>query len=156
MDRLILDYGDRVVKGYADRRQWSIDEDRIPARLSVLPLGSSTVVEMSLEGVKAVSFVKSFEGIGYEELRFHDHLAPAECLWVRLTFTDGEILEGMIRNGHDHVLRGGFYMSPADQQGNSWMIYVFKHKLREFQVLGLRPGLKVFSSIGRRAAPPMA
>ncbi len=102
-------------------------------------LGSDSSEQISLEGSKAIFFVKSFEGKGHDDLRFHDHLVPMECLWVRVTFLDGEVIEGNIRNGSEAVLERAFFKSPTDPEGNNWLAYIFKSQLKDFQVLGMRP-----------------
>ena len=33
-------------------------------------------------------------------------------------------------------------MSPIDPEGNNWLIYVLKNKLKDFQILGLRAAPK--------------
>jgi len=144
LDMLVIQFGDRTLKGYADRSQWPPEED-LGVHLAspvIRLLGSDTFDRVPLEGVKAIFFVKSFEGKWHDDLRFHDHLPPPECLWVRVTFHDGEIIEGLIPNNHNHVVHSGFYMSPIDPEGNNWLMYILKNKLRDFQILGLRAAPK--------------
>jgi hypothetical protein len=144
LQMIVIQFGDRTVKGYADRSHWpSVEEADIHAALPVFrPLGSNTMEQIPLEGVKAIFFVKSFEGKWHDDLRFHDHLPAPECLWVRVTFYDGEIIEGLIGNNCNHVIHPGFYMSPIDPEGNNWLIYVLKNKLKNFQILGVRAAPK--------------
>jgi hypothetical protein len=144
LDMLVIQFGDRTVKGYAERSQWPPAEDLdINATRPVFrPLGSDTTEHIPLDGVKAIFFVKSFEGKWHDDLRFHDHLPAPECLWVRATFHDGEVIEGLIGNNSNHVLYPGFYMSPIDPEGNNWLIYILKNKLKDFQILGLRAAPK--------------
>jgi hypothetical protein len=144
LDMLVIQFGDRTVKGYADRSQWPAGDDidgqeKPPVFRRV---GSKTTEEISFDGVKAVFFVKSFEGKSHEDLRFHDHLPAPDCLWVRATFYDGEVIEGFVGNDAKHVLHAGFYMSPIDPEGNNWLIYILKNKLKDFQILGLRAAPK--------------
>jgi hypothetical protein len=143
-DMLVIQFGDRTVKGYTDRSRWPLTEDLDPhdAVPGFWPLGSKAMEQIPLEGVKAIFFVHSFEGKSHEDLRFHDHLPAPDCLWVRATFDDGEVIEGLIANNQSYLLRPGFYMSPIDPEGNNWLIYVIKSKLREFHILGLRPAPK--------------
>lgn len=137
---LVIQYGDRTVKGHTRRNPWPMLDPNFHAPpAQFLPLGSEAMEQVPLEGVKAIFFVKSFEGKSHEDLRFHDHLPAPDCLWVRATFHDGEVIEGLIANNPTYVLHPGFYMSPIDPEGNNWLIYVLKNKLKHFQVLGLRP-----------------
>jgi hypothetical protein len=144
LDMLVIQFGDHTVKGYTDRSKWPLAEnldphDSVPA---FWPLGSKTMEKIPLDGVKAIFFVKSFEGKSHEDLRFHDHLPAPECLWVRATFHDGEVIEGLIGNNQNYVVHPGFYMSPIDPEGNNWLIYVIKSKLKDFRILGLRAAPK--------------
>jgi len=144
LDMLVIQFGDRTVKGYAERSQWPHAEDLdFNAAPPVFKrLGSDKMERISLDGVKAIFFVKSFEGKWHDDLRFHDHLPAPECLWVRATFHDGEVIEGLIGNNPNYVVHAGFYMSPIDPEGNNWLIYVLKNKLKDFQILGLRAAPK--------------
>ena len=156
LDMLVIQFGDRTVKGYAERSQWPSAED---LNVHVTPpvfrrLGSDTMEEIPLDGVKAIFFVKSFEGKWHDDLRFHDHLPAPECLWVRATFHDGEIIEGLIGNNCNHVVHPGFYMSPIDPEGNNWLIYVLKNKLKDFQILGLRAAPKNMRGLNAAKAAP--
>ncbi|MDP9049942.1 MAG: hypothetical protein M3O31_04350 [Acidobacteriota bacterium] len=141
---LVIQFGDRTVKGYADRSQWpAADYINFHEAPPVFRrIGSDTMEEIPLDGVKAIFFVKSFEGKWHDDLRFHDHLPAPECLWVRATFHDGEVIEGLIGNNPSFVIHPGFYMSPIDPEGNNWLIYILKNKIKDFQILGLRAAPK--------------
>jgi uncharacterized protein DUF6982 len=143
LDMLVIQYGDRTVKGFTPRSRRAAEDANFhtpPAKFR--RTGSETLEDVPLDGVKAIFFVKSFEGKSHDDLRFHDHLPAQDCLWVRATFHDGEVIEGLIANNPTYVLHPGFYMSPIDPEGNNWLIYVLKNKLANFQVLGLRPAPK--------------
>jgi len=143
LDMLVIQYGERTVKGYAPRSQGTAEDPNFHAPpAQFLRSGAKAMEPVPLDGVKAIFFVKSFEGKSHDDLRFHDHLPAPDCLWVRVTFDDGEVIEGLIANNSTHVLHPGFYMSPIDPEGNNWLIYVLKHQLKNFQVLGLRPAPK--------------
>lgn len=145
LDRCVVQYGDRMVKGYMDFRLLAATSSAPQHRASVpiRPEGSDGQETLSLEGIKAVFFVHSFQGDGHEDIRFHDQREPLGGLWVRVTFQDGEVLEGLIRNTQHCVLDSGFFVAPSDPEGNNWLVYVAKEQLRNFQVLGLRPIPKI-------------
>jgi hypothetical protein len=147
---VVVQFGGRTVKGYADRTQWPT-EDQLAGFTETPPirlLTSGKLETIPLDGVKAIFFVKSFEGRWHDDLRFHDHLPAPECLWIRATFQDGEVIEGLINNHCQHVVHDGFYMFPIDPEGNNVLMYVLKNQLRDFQVLGLRPAPKNLPRIG--------
>lgn len=158
LDMLVIQFGDHTVKGYAERSQWPAAEN---LNIHVTPpvfrrLGSDTMEEIPLDGVKAIFFVKSFEGKWHDDLRFHDHLPAPECLWVRATFYDGEVIEGLIGNNPNYVIHPGFYMSPIDPEGNNWLIYILKSKLKDFQILGLRATPKNMRGLNATRSTPVA
>lgn len=150
---VVIQYGGRTVKGYTDPSQWPAEGDL--GDFAVTPpiqlLDSSRSEGIPLDGVKAIFFVKSFEGKWHDDLRFHDHLPAPDCLWIRITFLDGEIVEGLINNNSHHVVQPGFYMFPIDPEGNNLLMYVPKNKMKDFQVLGLRPAPKTMPRIGALA-----
>jgi hypothetical protein len=141
LDRIVVQFGDRMVKGLTDRTLWYGEGVQADPLLSppIQVAGDPTPRPIDLTGVKAVFFVKTFEGKEHDDLRFYDHLDPQPCLWVRITFTDGEVIEGIVRNDSTIALGSAFFMAPVDPEGNNWLIYVLKSRLRNFQVLGLRP-----------------
>lgn len=153
---VVIQFGGRTVKGYSNRADWPTQEELAVFQQTppIQMLGSTAVQRIPLQGVKAIFFVKSFEGKWHDDLRFHDHLPAQDCIWVRATFQDGEVIEGLITNDAHHVLQPGFYMFPIDPEGNNLLMYVLKDKLRDFQVLGLRPAPKNMPRIG--AAHPVA
>lgn len=84
-----------------------------------------SVTELSMEDLKAVFFVKTFEGIpGRPSPRIHDHesLEPLPGIKLKVTFKDGEVLFGTT-NGFTSG-REGFFVLPADRTSNNTRVYV--------------------------------
>lgn len=145
LQRVVLQYGDHALRGFADRSAWAnsgAGEGFPPEALWFRPLDSETLEEVSFAGIKAIFFVKRFDGPGLDEMRFHDRQKPMERLWVRVVFQDGEIMEGLLENRADFVLQPGFFLKPTDPEANHSLIYVAKAQVCEFQVLGLRAAVK--------------
>ena len=145
LERVVLQYGDHALRGFADRSAWenSGSDERFPPETPWFrPLGSETLQEVSFTGIKAVFFVKRFDGPGLDEMRFHDRQRPMDSLWVRVVFRDGEIMEGLLENRAGFVLQAGFFLKPTDPEANHSLIYVAKEQVCEFQVLGLRNAQK--------------
>jgi len=157
-DMVVIQFGDRTVKGYTDIEEWPAaqDLDLSTKRPVFRRIGGNEPEDIPLEGVKAIFFVKSFDGKWHDDLRFHDHLPAPDCLWVRVTFQDGEIIEGLIANDQNFVIRSGFYMAPIDPEGNNWLIFVLKNKLKELQILGLRAAPKNMPLIAFGNSPAAA
>jgi len=140
-DKVIVQFGDRVVRGYVDQDEWPPEKDlelgsfSAPIRFEEGDAGE----QVSLVGAKSVFFVRTFTGKPHEDLRFHDNVPPLDTLWVRVVFRDGEVIEGLVRNSSHFVTRPGFFMIPTDPEANNFLIYVIKESLTDLKVLGLRP-----------------
>ncbi len=139
-EHVVVQYGDRVVKGQTDSQLWFSDlastESFVTPAIRVT--GTQTDAQLSIEGAKAVFFVKTLEGTSHDEMRFYDNMQPLPCLWIRVTFLDGEVIEGIIRNDSSFLFQSRFFMAPVDPECNNWLILVLKGQLANFQVLGLR------------------
>jgi hypothetical protein len=97
---------------------------------------------IAVHSAKGIFFVKDFDGKPDQpNIRFHDDSKPAGYLWVRVTFKDGEVLEGMIDNSYDFIVAKGIWITPSDPTSNNWLIYALKSHLSEFEVLGMRQTL---------------
>lgn len=111
----------------------------LPSRLRLKLADSDEVVELDLATMKALFFVRSFEGrTDYSEVKFFDAHPPVEGLWVRLRFEDGESTEGVAYNSIALLRDGGFFLKPPDPNSNNQVMYVLKQSLAEFRVLGVR------------------
>ena len=58
-------------------------------------------------------------------------------LWVRLRYSDGETLEGVIPNDLLNLLDNGVQITPPDLNSNTERIFVPRGSLREITVLGV-------------------
>lgn len=127
------------MKGFIDRN--SEGTARRPGVICVRRL-DGIVEEIALTQTQGVYFVKEFEkDSNHSNLLFYN-LPPLERLWVRLTFKDGQVIEGMIENGAHFVLNPGFLVTPTDPTGNNRLIFVMKSQLNDVKVIGLRHGTR--------------
>ncbi len=114
-------------------------QNTLSLEVVIRPLDSNGLVTVPLETLKALFFVKTFEGNkDYREIKFFDKSPPIEGLWVRTKFYDGESLEGVVRNSLDYLTQPGFFLKPPDAQANNEVMYVVKSSLIDFRVLGVR------------------
>lgn len=135
-----------LLKGYFDssveRDLESLIRQRMlsfPVEIPIRPSESDKVVPVPRDSLKALFFVKTFEGRkDYKEIKFFQSHPPNEGLWVQVTFRDGEITEGVLHNGIHHLVEPGFFLKPPDPQSNNDFVYVVKGFLSEFRVLGVR------------------
>lgn len=89
--------------------------------------------------IKAVFFVKDFKGDSeYQEVKFLSKKPPNSWLWVRVSFTDGEVIEGKVRNNKDLLFSPGLYVWPSDEQTNNEFVYVVKSAVEDLSILALQ------------------
>jgi len=86
------------------------------------------VKEIRLEDLKAVFFVKDFEGDKDHKTIYHDNVAGGGRK-IKVIFQDGEEVVGYTLGYSPE--RQGFMMTPADLGGNNERIYVVKSAARK-------------------------
>ena len=130
--KAVLHYIDgRIVKGYAQ----SFDPQSLSLHFKEsVEAPSAKLVEVEKEGLKGIFFVKTFAGDPYysERKRFGES-DKLEGRRVKITFVDGEMLEGFTIG--DHSQRPGFFLFTPDLKSNSFGIYVLSAAVRDFRVL---------------------
>ncbi len=135
----------RLVRGYIDDKPASdlatfLEEtaNSLPGEITIRVVESGELLRLPVEGLKALFFVKSFEGRSeYREVKFFDRNPPIKGLWVRVQFFDNESLEGIVRNSIDFLVKPGFFLKPPDPASNNAVLYVVKSSLADFRVLGV-------------------
>lgn len=95
---------------------------------------SNEGIEIFVKDLKAVFFVRDFEGNAQhkERKQFLDGERPSGRM-VQITFADGEVLVGTTL-GYDPK-RQGFFLFPADSEGNNMRIYAVSKAIRKFHYL---------------------
>ena len=102
--------------------------------------------------VKTVCFVKDFDAADTEPERKVFNTRPkTDGLWVRITFRDDEVMEGILANNLLQLEPRGFTIVPPDPYSNNQRIFLPKVALKELQVLGV-----VGSPLKRRKPKPAA
>lgn len=110
----------------------------LPGSMTIEPEDGSPAVTLNLDDAKAVFFVRSFAGSPVQQdVRFFDSLSIHPYLWVRMTFQDGEIMEGRVSNSIDLLTENAFRLFPVDELTNNRCLFVPKGSLRSFQIIGL-------------------
>lgn len=116
----------------------SIVPNDLPVSMTIDPQDGGPAVTFRLEDAKAVFFVNSFTGSpAQQDVRFFDTLSIHPFLWVRLTFQDGEIMEGRVSNDIDLLTKNAFQLFPVDELTNNRSLFVPKTSLSSFQIIGL-------------------
>ncbi|MGO8787952.1 MAG: DUF6982 domain-containing protein [Terriglobia bacterium] len=124
-----LDKG--LVKGFLDPKGYLENE------ISVLDRDGH-LVRVPMFAVKAVFFVRDFDGnpdrAERKVFRSRPRLAG---LWVRVTFKDTEVLEGLLPNKLLEVDPLGYMISSPDVYSNNIRYFVPRTALAEMEVIGV-------------------
>lgn len=145
-EKVVIQFGTRTLKGYLETPVWNTIEDLLssappssPETLRVRLLESNTVEEISINDVKAIFYVHSFDGNAkHKELSFYGNSSIVQGIWMRVQFLDGEIVEGIVHNSIRYLVDPGFFLQPTDPHSNNKLIYVSKSRLADHCVLGTR------------------
>jgi hypothetical protein len=125
--KLVVRYLDgRKIKGYTN--------DFFPNK-SVFHVGKGpgdVGVEVRVDQLKAIFFVKDFEGNpDYNEHRAFKEGQSQHGRKVMMTFNDGEMLSGTVF-GYDPN-RPGFFLIPSDPDSNNLRIFVVQAAVDQFE-----------------------
>lgn len=93
--------------------------------------------QIPISRIRAVYFVRQFEGDYEPERKVFLSRPKLDGLWVRLRYADGDTLEGVIPNDLLNLLDNGVQITPPDFSSNSDRIFVPRVALLEFTVLGV-------------------
>lgn len=131
-----------VLRGYYRTPESTISPSAVPGDLpismTIEPEDGGTAVALNLADAKAVFFVHTFAGSpAQRDVRFFDSLSIHPYLWVRMTFNDGEIMEGRVSNSMDLLMENAFRLFPVDELTNNRCLFVPKGSLTNFQIIGL-------------------
>ena len=138
----------RVLKGFVDpwanfdaraAADWEDQPGSLPHEFELRHDVSTPGIKVQRESLKALFFVKSFEGNKeYNEVKFFEKNPTIKGLWVRVQFYDHESLEGIVANTVKFVVQPTFFLKPPDPQSNNEILCVVKSSLVDFRVLGVK------------------
>ena len=136
--KLLKGFTDSVPNGDVDALL-AEDPVSLPPEITLHPPKSEKPVSASIQSLKALFFVRTFEGSkDHKEIKFFHAHPPIEGLWVRVKFDDNEATEGIVHNSLYHLVQPGFFLKPPDPQSNNQVVSVVKKSLTEFRVLSVR------------------
>ncbi len=103
---------------------------------------SGKVLTIGWESVKWVCFVRDFpageQGNPERLLQKRFTVRPRTAgLWLRMTLTDGEELEGLAANDRSLVEGAGLLLTPPDTRSNTQKIYVPRQSIQTLEVVAL-------------------
>jgi hypothetical protein len=111
------------------------------AELEILDL-TGKVLRMGWEQVKWVCYVREIP-VGDQAnperlLRKRFAIRPRTAgLWLRMTLTDGDELEGLAANDRSLVEGSGLMMTPPDTRSNTQRMYLPRQAIRTLEVVSL-------------------
>jgi hypothetical protein len=91
---------------------------------------------LPFDEVKSVSFVRDFEN-DTDSGRIFMTRPKFEGLWVRMTFRDGEVTDGVLPNNLLSWESAGFTVTPPEPDSNTQKVFVPRQALKSIQVLGV-------------------
>jgi hypothetical protein len=115
--------------------------EQMGTELEILDL-TGKVLRIGWEQVKWVCFVRDFPAgeTANPERLLHKRFAirpRTPGLWLRMTLTDGEELEGLAANDRSLVEGAGLLLTPPDTRSNTQRIYVPRQAIQTLEVVGL-------------------
>ena len=121
------------------------------AELEILDL-TGKVLWISWKQVKWVCYVKDFPSTSGSDANNPERLLHkrfsirprAAGVWLRMTLTDGEELEGLAANDRSLIDGAGLLLTPPDTRSNTQRIYVPRQAIQTLEAVSLigAPGRK--------------
>jgi len=133
------------------------------AELEILDL-TGKVVRIAWDQVKWVCYVRDFpahasapNAQATPERMLHKRFAirPRTAgLWLRMTLTDGDELEGLAANDRSLIDGAGLLLTPPDTRSNTQRIYLPRQAIQSLEVVSLI-GATIHKRAGIPARPPI-
>ncbi|HLY63608.1 MAG TPA: hypothetical protein VKV95_22950 [Terriglobia bacterium] len=121
-----------LVKGYLDPEAFLT-----PSGVELLDL-EGRLLNLPLDQIKGVYFVRDFEGHRERPERKVFLTRPRmNGLWVRMTFKDAEVMDGLISENLLSHESHGFFVTMPDVYSNNLKIYIPRSALSGLEVLGV-------------------
>ena len=98
---------------------------------------SGNLVRIDLSEIKCVYFVRDFSDTAAVGRKTFTTRPRTDGLWVRLRFTDNDVLEGLMANDLTQISAEGFFITPPDTRGNTQRVFVPRTALQELNVLAV-------------------
>jgi hypothetical protein len=106
--------------------------------ITLQPAGESTPSQLDWKSIKAIHFIKDLEIDQEESVRFFDSAAIPPYLWVRIAFTDGEVIEGKIDNSLSLMNGPCLLLYPLDEEANQSCVCISRAAIASLQVITFR------------------
>lgn len=93
--------------------------------------------ELPLDRVRSIYFVREFSDDFEPERKAFLSRPKLDGLWVRLRYTDGDTIEGVVPNDLLSLLDNGIQITPPDLNSPTDRIFIPRSALSELTVLGV-------------------
>ena len=93
--------------------------------------------EIPLARVRSIYFVREFSDEFEPERKAFLSRPKLDGLWVRLRYSDGETIEGVVPNDLLTMLDNGIQITPPDLNSSTDRIFIPRSALTELTVLGV-------------------
>jgi hypothetical protein len=93
--------------------------------------------EIPLAKVRSIYFVRDFSDAFEPERKAFLSRPKLDGLWVRLRYSDGETIEGVVPNDLLTMLDNGIQITPPDLNSTTDRIFIPRPALTELTVLGV-------------------
>lgn len=143
-----------------------LDGSSVKGYLNASGLGMAQTIDLlttegehssiSLGDIKSVYFVREFDGPFELERKTFLSRPKLDGLWVRLRFSDGDAMEGMVSNNLLDLLDTGVQLTPPDIHGNISRVFIPRSALAEVKVLGVVGAARRTPRPARAARPALA
>jgi hypothetical protein len=139
--------------GYAPATFAAPNFGHADADLEILEL-SGKVLRIAWDQVKWVCYVRDFPTSSSDQanperlLHKRFSIRPRTAgLWLRMTLTDGEDLEGLAANDRSLIEGPGLLLTPPDTRSNTQRIYIPRQAIQTLEVVSL------IGAAGRKRVP---
>ena len=93
--------------------------------------------QLPLAKIRSIYFVRDFDNDFEPERKAFLSRPKLDGLWVRLRYTDNEVLEGVVPNDLLSLLDNGLQITPPDLNSSTDRIFIPRNALAEVTVLGV-------------------
>ena len=102
------------------------------------PVDGSPSAPLDWTKVKAIELLHNPHQESNPEVRFFDSTEVAPFLWIRLTLTNGEALEGKVENSISLLCSQALVLYPLEEYANRRCMCVPRSAIADLQVVTLR------------------
>lgn len=121
-----------VVKGFVNQRNYLG-----PAEIEVMDLDGH-LLAIPLSEIKGIYFVRDFEtDSNRPERKIFLSRPKLSGLWIRMTFKDSDVMDGLVSGNLLEHQPQGFLVTPPDVYSNNLKIFIPRAALESLEVMGV-------------------